>query len=80
MSACSRFKGDFMVSKREVANALDRLNGRIRTPPGVAPEVIDFIRSNRLAVFHEWPTGCWEVTENGRYYRAEHYVDEEEGY
>jgi hypothetical protein len=64
-----------MVSKLEVASVLDRLNGQIATPPGASRHVIEYIVENGLAMFREWPSGHWQVTEAGRYFRAEHYVD-----
>jgi hypothetical protein len=51
---------------RRVAYWLRRLPREFVTPAGFPPEYRQFIRERRLAVFRQWPTGHWEVTEAGR--------------
>lgn len=58
-----------------VARRLAQLHGQIATPPGFPRDALAFIRENRLAVFHEWPSGHWSLTDAGRDFIAEHGED-----
>ena len=55
-----------------IAARLRQLSGQIATPPGFPRDVLAFIRENRLAKFHEWPSGHWNLTDTGRDFIAEH--------
>ena len=59
------------VGRADVAYWLGRLPGQIASPPGMPPDCVRFILAHKLAVFHEWPSGHWQVTERGWEFRAE---------
>lgn len=50
---------------------LRRLHGQPCTPPGTARELVDHVEAERLARFHEWPSGHWQITPKGLDFLAE---------
>ena len=56
---------------RFVANYLRRLKGQICPPSGFPKDYMDFIREQRLAVFKQWPSGHWSITDSGHDFLAE---------
>ena len=64
-----------MGDDKLLARFLPRLSGQICTPPSIPGWAMTEIRSRRLAVFHEWPSGHWEITEAGRNLMAENSED-----
>lgn len=61
-----------MSADRITARHLRRLSGQICTPPGFPTAELAKIKEQRLAVFHEWPSGHWSITDHGRDFLAEH--------
>jgi hypothetical protein len=49
----------------EIASGLRRLRGQFCTPPGFSRPLLEKIVAERLARFHEWPSGHWSITERG---------------
>ena len=56
----------------EIRYTLNRLRGQCGTPPGMSREAVRYVQDERLAKFHEWPSGHWQITEQGGNWLAEH--------
>lgn len=58
------------------AYLLNRLDGKLFTDGSMDREALGFIRERRLAVYHEWPSGHWQVTPAGWNFRNDVFAEE----
>ena len=59
------------ADRHNIAYWLGRLQGQACTPVGMPRALVTFVLTHKLAVFHEWPSGHWQVTESGWAFRNE---------
>lgn len=53
------------MDDRLTAYVLRRLHSQFCTPPGISRDEAREVRERGLAVFNEWPSGHWSITEAG---------------
>lgn len=56
---------------RQIANVLRSLSGQPCTPWHLPKEIVQHIKDEGLARFHEWPSGHWSITDRGQNFLAE---------